>query len=264
MKAPAISTHRSGTWQAVDKNPARHFGSPPAPESTGFRSWLSRLINYLTGTFGEKLNCSRLNQILDSVFSPQEGWDKGEHFECGGVMRTAWRSKSVAGITYYVTAPAHDLAEENSVQAQLSGGRSVAQTLEALKKVCPEGAVKALIPVAQSNTFGYFGPRGHFVLLETTISNGKIESAILHDSKEGLVDTLYNGGKHLTKQLRQKASLGLDEKFSVTVEHRSEQSLLNDKDCGRYTTHYAATIVQDGDLSNTSEKDAQAFFRENL
>lgn len=244
--------------------PTEKIGRPPAPESNKLCTWISKLFNYLTGTFGEKLSPSRLNSTLDALFTPQDDWAQGPSFEHGGIEQTAWRAKQSAGVTYVVSAPAHDLQDENSSQAQLSGGRSTAQTLEEITAAYTSGSVKALIPIAQSNQLGCFGIRGHFVLLEVNIDEGKIQSAQIHDSKSNFIDAFYDGADYLTQQLRGNVNLGLGEDFAVTSEHRGEQSLLNGKDCGRYAAYYASTIVNQGDLSQAKKTDAKAFFKQHF
>ncbi|WP_236851504.1 hypothetical protein [Candidatus Sodalis pierantonius] len=233
----------------------------PCIESKGFCSWMCSLFNYLTGTFGEKLRCSQLNITLDSIFNQKNGWKTDSTFEYGGTIQTAWRSKQVGGTKYLVTAPAHDLPDENTVQAQLSGGRSTARTLGEIKDIYSNAYLKVLVPIAQSNTLGCFGPRGHFVLLEVTINDGNIQSAQLHDSKAGLIDAFYDGAEHLTKQLRTHDSLSLSKDFFVTTEHRGEQSLFNGNDCGRYTAYYANKITNEGNLLNANIADARYFFK---
>lgn len=256
-----IINYKSDDVTTLENKLPETLRKSPCIESKGFCSWMCSLFNYLTGTFGEKLRCSQLNITLDSIFNQKNGWKTDSTFEYGGTIQTAWRSKQVGGTKYLVTAPAHDLPDENTVQAQLSGGRSTARTLGEIKDIYSNAYLKVLVPIAQSNTLGCFGPRGHFVLLEVTINDGNIQSAQLHDSKAGLIDAFYDGAEHLTKQLRTHDSLSLSKDFFVTTEHRGEQSLFNGNDCGRYTAYYANKITNEGNLLNANIADARYFFK---
>ncbi len=233
-----------------------------APDSVGFCSWLHSFINRLLGIFGEKLSPGQLNQCLDSIFSEDKGWRKNGSFNLGGVDQTIFRVKELAGINYIICATTHDLPESDSIAAHMAGGRSLLQTFTALAEEYPQDTTKALIPVAQSNAYGPFGPRGHFTLLEVDVDNGIIKNAVLHDSKGGLVDLFYEGAGRLTELLRKASLVGDD--FSVTVEHRGEQSLLNGNDCGRFAAYYAAQITAEGDLDCANKKGAAAFFAQHF
>lgn len=235
--------------------------TPPCPENKGFSSWITRFINYFSDTFGDKLTCTQLNDSLNSVFSQKNEWEANLPFEYGGTLQVGCRSKQKGGVTYVVSAPSHDLMDKNSIQAMLSGGRSAATSLGEIQSHYSQGQVKAFVPIAQSNTCGYFGSRGHFVLLEVSINDGKIESAKLHDSKNGFIDTFYDGAAHLTKQLLSHKNLHLDENFSVTVEHHGDQALLNGSDCGRYVTYYASTLIDEGNLSGVNSLSTREFFK---
>jgi hypothetical protein len=140
----------------------------------------------------------------------------------------------------------------------MAGGRSLLQTFTALAAAYPQGPTKALIPIAQSNAYGPFGSRGHFTLLEIDIDNGIIQSAVLHDPKGGFVDMFYGGAGRLTEIFRKASLVGDD--FSVTVEHRGDQSLLNGNDCGRFAAYYAAQITAEGGLDYANKEGAVAFF----
>ncbi|MCU6224655.1 hypothetical protein [Morganella morganii] len=233
-----------------------------APESAGFCSWLHSFINRLLGIFGEKLSPDQLNQSLDSIFSEDKEWQQNRDVNAWGVKQTVLRVKESAGIAYIVCATTHDLPESDSVAAHMAGGRSLLQIFTALADACQQGSAKALIPVAQSNTYGPFGPRGHFTLLEADIDNGIIQSAVLHDPKGGFVDMFYGGAGRLTAILRKENLIGDD--FSVTVEHRGDQSLLNGNDCGRFAAYYAAKITAEGGLDCADKKGAVAFFAEHF
>ncbi|HHX8748378.1 TPA: hypothetical protein ACVPFL_000495 [Morganella morganii] len=233
-----------------------------APESAGFCSWLHSFINRLLGIFGEKLSPGQLNRSLDSIFSEDKGWRQNRDANAWGVEQTVFRVKESAGIAYIVCATTHDLPESDSVAAHMAGGRSLLQTFTALADAYQQGPAKALIPVAQSNTYGPFGPRGHFTLLEADIDNGIIQSAVLHDPKGGFVDMFYGGAGRLTAILRKENLIGDD--FSVTVEHRGDQSLLNGNDCGRFAAYYAAKITAEGGLDCADKKGAVAFFAEHF
>jgi len=233
-----------------------------APESTGFSSWLRSFINRLLSIFGEKLSPSQLNQCLDRIFSEDNGWRENGSFNVGGVEQIAFRVKEFAGTTYIVCATTHDLPESDSIAAHMAGGRSLLQTFTALAAAYPQGSTKALIPIAQSNTYGPFGPRGHFTLLEVDIDNCIIKSAVLHDSKGGFVDVFYEGAGRLTDIFRKASLVGGD--FSVTVEHRGEQSLLNGNDCGRFAAYYAAQITAEGGLNCANKEGAVVFFAEHF
>lgn len=238
----------------------QYKSSPPSKSTGFFRAVVSKFINYLTGTFGKKMGCTNLNYWLSGIFSENNGWETKSTFTNGGTIQIGCRSQQRDDVTYVVSSPSHDLPENNSVQALLSGGRSAAQTLSEIKKIYSKEKVKALIPIAQSNTLGCFGTRGHFVLLEVDMNAGNILSAKIHDSKGILIDMFYNGSKHLTKQLLAEKSLNLEKTFSVTTNNRSEQSLFNGNDCGRYTAYYAATIIEEGNLIKASTTNAKAFF----
>lgn len=238
--------------------------SPPSNSTGFFRTMASKFINYLTGTFGKKMGCTNLNYKLSGIFATNNGWETKSTFTNGGTTQIGCRSQQRDGVTYVVSAPSHDLLDNNSIQASLSGGRSAAQTLIEIKNTYAKEKVKALIPIAQSNTLGCFGPRGHFVLLEVDMNGGNILSAKIHDSKGILIDMFYNGAKHLTKQLLAEKSLNLEKNFSVTAHHRSEQSLFNGNDCGRYTAYYAATIVEEDNLLKTSAANAKIFFNKHF
>lgn len=248
----------------LKSNHTAELRKPPSPQNHGFCAWVSNFIHYLSGTFGEKLGCTQLNSALNSIFTPKEGWEAKSTFEYGGTIQVGCRSKQVDGITYVVAAPAHDLPTDDSVQAMLSGGRSAVQTLHEIQTTYPRGDVKVFIPIAQSNTLGCFGTRGHFVLLEADWVDGKIESAKIHDSKGGLLDTFYMGAQHLTKQLLREHLLDLPKGFEVTAEHYGDQSLFNGNDCGRYAAYYAATLIKKGDLSGSCSGAAQTFFKKHF
>lgn len=253
--------HPTGHWG--DISTAGHslpaeFSKPPSTKKSDFCSWMRDFFNCLTGIFGEKLSCSKLNSALNDIFNPTNGWQAKAHFEFGGTNQVGYRSKQKDGITYIVSSACHDLTNPNPMQDLLSGGRTAAQTLNEIKKAYPHEQVKVLVPIAQSNKF-CGSTRGHFVLLEVDMHAGKIQSAKIHDSKGPLLDTFYNGARHLTKQLLAEKELGLDKDFAVTSEHLGHQALLNGKDCGRFTAYYADKIIDDN-LSNANAKDARAFF----
>ncbi|WP_291970349.1 hypothetical protein [Candidatus Symbiopectobacterium sp.] len=226
-----------------------------------FRARIVEIVRVLTDTHGEKLTCSGLNLHLDTLFSEKRGWTtvKGTSAYTP-IEQTVYRSTQIGNTTYLVSAPAHDLLDEHSNEAILSGGHSAAVLLEEIKKEFPTGNVKALMPIAQSNPLGCFGSRGHFVLCEVDINEGIISAITLHDSKAGLIDGFYKGDKHLKKQLLNHESLGLDKKFILTTQHHGHQHLFNGNDCGRYTLYYADAIVNNGSLTGASAKDAMAFF----
>lgn len=226
-----------------------------------FRARIVEIFNVLTDTYGEKLTCSQLNLQLDVLFSEEKNWTclKRESTH-NPEEHTIYRSTKIGNTTYLVSAPAHDLLEEHSNEAILSGGHSTAALLEEIKKEFPTGKVKALMPIAQSNPLGCFGLRGHFVLCEVDINEGIISTITLHDSKAGLIDGFYRADKHLKKQLLNHKSLGLDRQFTLTAQHHGHQHLFNGNDCGRYTLYYADTVVKDTPLTEASAKDAMAFF----
>ncbi|MFT8210834.1 MAG: hypothetical protein ACMZI0_10145 [Symbiopectobacterium sp.] len=228
-----------------------------------FRDFCSRVVelfNVLTKTYGEKLTCSQLNRELDNVFNQQYDWTAETSFEYGGTRQTGYRSKQLNDITCLVCAPAHDLLDESSNAAQRSGGRSAASVLEEIKNNFPTGQIRTLIPIAQSNPLGCFGPRGHFALCEVDINDGKISTITLHDSKAGLVDAFYHGAEHLKEQFLAKENLGLDKQFILNTQHHGHQHLLNGNDCGRYTIYYANIIAEAGSLTDASVKAAREFF----
>ncbi|WP_253384095.1 hypothetical protein [unidentified bacterial endosymbiont] len=229
-----------------------------APESRGFCTWFHTFLNKLIGVFGEKLSPGQLNRCLDRIFSEDKGWTKNGSFTVGGVEQTLFRVKESAGTTYIICAPAHDLAESGSCAAHMAGGRSFLQTYNALTAAFPQGQIKVLIPVAQSNTYAFSGPRGHFTLLEVDMNNRTIQNAVLHDSKGGFVDLFYGGAERITEIFRNDGLTGND--FSVTVEHRGEQGLLNGNDCGRFAAYYAKQIIAEGGLGKANKKSAYAFF----
>lgn len=254
--------HLSSDWADIsgaEPSMPTEFSNPPSPEKSGFCAWMRDFFNYLTGTFGEKLAPSKLNSALDDIFSKNNQWQHEAPFENGGVMQTGYRSKQIDNTTYIVSSACHDLTNANETTNQLSGGRSTTQTLHEIKNAYPHQQVKALIPIAQSNKL-VFSTRGHFVLLEVDINAGKIQSAKIHDSKGGLLDTFYCGAKHLTKQLLADENLGLDKNFAVTSEHLGHQAMLNSNDCGRYAAYYAEKIIKDGNLSQANAVNARSFF----
>jgi len=244
---------------ATESSISTEYRQPPSPQESGFCSWVRNLLNYLTGTFGEKLSCSKLNSALNDIFSPKNGWVHKGHFEYGGTNQVGYRSKQIEGVTYIVSAPCHDLTNTNSMQDLLSGGRTAAKTLSEIKNIYPEDKVKILIPIAQSNKFG-FSTRGHFVLLEVDIQEGNIQSAKIHDSKGGLLDNFYSGAKHLVKQLLADENLGLTKDFAITTEYHRDQNFFNNSDCGRYTVYHAHKIIENGRLSEANARDASSFF----
>lgn len=234
------------------------------PQHMGFGAWLQSFIHRLLGIFGEKMSPGELTTGLDKIFSEDKGWEHKGSFPIGGTERTAFRVKVCGGETHVVCATAHDLKESGTTAAQLAGGRSVSDTLKELTAAYPTGSLKALIPIAQSNTYGPFGPRGHFTLLEVNITDGAAQKAILHDSKGGFVDWFYGGAERLTEIFRQEGLAQTGPDFSVEVEHRGEQSLLNGKDCGRFASYYADQIAQHGSLQEASREGAEAFFAANF
>ncbi|ACQ67316.1 hypothetical protein HDEF_0570 [Candidatus Hamiltonella defensa 5AT (Acyrthosiphon pisum)] len=235
---------------------------PPSPQESGFCSWVRNLLNYLTGTFGEKLSCSKLNSALNDIFSPENGWVHKGHFEYGGTNQVGYRSKQIEGVIYIVSAPCHDLSNPDTQQHVLSGGRNAAQMLSEIKNTYPNDEVKILIPVAQSNKFGFSEKRGHFVLLEVDMQEGKCQSAKIHDSKGGLLDTVYRGAKHLKKQLLADKNLSLTKNFAINTEYHGHQSVFNGNDCGRYSAYYANKIIEKRNLSEAT--DARPFFEKHL
>lgn len=236
------------------------FSKPPSPEKSGFCAWMRNFFNYLTGTFGEKLTPAKLNFALDDIFNKNNGWQHEAPFYNGGVEQTGYRSKQIDDRTYIVSSACHDLTNASETRNQLSGGRSTAQTLHEIKNAYPHQQVKALIPIAQSNQFG-LSTRGHFVLLEVDINAGKIQSAKIHDSKSGLLDTFYRGATHLTEQLRADVRLNLAEDFAITTEYHGDQALLNGNDCGRFTAYYADKIIHNN-TSHANAVGARAFFED--
>ncbi|MCW2475838.1 MULTISPECIES: hypothetical protein [unclassified Symbiopectobacterium] len=226
-----------------------------------FRARIVEIFRVLTDTHGEKLTCSQLNLQLDALFSKEEGWThlKGTSTYTT-VEQTVYRSRQIEDTTYLITAPAHDLLDDRSNEAIRSGGHSAAALLEEIKKEFTRGNVKTLMPIAQSNPLGCFGLRGHFVLCEVDIHEGKIQTITLHDPKAGLIDGFYKGDKHLNRQFLNHESLGLDKKGILTAQHHGHQHLLNGNDCGRYTLYYVDTIVKTGSLTQASAKEAMAFF----
>ncbi len=226
-----------------------------------FRAKLAEIFNVLTDTYGEKLTCSQLNVQLDTLFSKEEGWSLLRRASAyNSVEQTVYRSRQIENTTYLITAPAHDLLDEQSNTATLSGGHSAAAMLEEIKKEFPTGNLKTLMPIAQSNPLGCFGLRGHFVLCEVDINEGIISTITLHDAKAGLIDSFYQGAKHLKKQFLNHESLELDKQFTLTAQHHGHQHLFNGNDCGRYTLYYADTVVKTGALAEATAKDAMAFF----
>lgn len=257
--------NQSSDW--ADISGAEHsmpteFRNPPSPEKSGFCSWMRNFFNYLTGTFGEKLTPAKLNFALDDIFSKSNQWQHEAPFYNGGVEQTGYRSKQIDNTTYIVSSACHDLTNASETKSQLSGGRSAAQTLHEIKNAYPHQQVKALIPIAQSNQFG-LSTRGHFVLLEVDMNAGKIQSAKIHDSKGGLLDTFYSGAAHLTEQLHKAEGLDLAENFAITTEYHGDQSLFNGNDCGRFSAYYADKIIHN-DLSQANAVDARAFFEQNF
>ena len=266
--------HLSSDWDNISgaaPSMPTEFSNPPSPEKSGFCAWMRNFFNYLTGTFGEKLAPSKLNSALDNIFNSMNEWKHDDpiyfnnreiELHIGSQKQVSFRSMEKEGTTYIVSSACHDMANPTPIQHQQSGGRSVAEALSYIKNAYPHQQVKALIPIAQSNKL-VFSTRGHFVLLEVDINAGKIQSAKIHDSKGGLLDTFYRGAKHLTKQLLADENLGLDKNFAVTSEHHSDQSLLNGNDCGRFSAYYAKKII-DNDLSKANAVDARAFFEQNF
>lgn len=249
---------------ATESSISTEYRQPPSPQESGFCSWVRNLLNYLTGTFGEKLSCSKLNSVLNDIFSPENGWEhkngsehKG-HFEYSLKNQVGYRSKQISGVSYIISAPCHDLTNPTIEQDLLSGGRNAAKMLSEIKNTYPHDEVKILIPVAQSNKFGFSEKRGHFVLLEVDMQEGKIQSAKIHDSKGGLFDTVYRGAKHLKKQLLADENLSLTKDFAITTEYHGHQSLFNSNDCGRYSAYYANKIIEKRNLSQAT--DARSFF----
>lgn len=226
-----------------------------------FCARIAEIFRVLTDTHGEKLTCSQLNLQLDTLFSKEQGWTPLKRTSAyTGIEQTVYRSRQIEDITYLVFAPTHDLLDEHSNTATLSGSHSAATMLEEIKKEFPTGNVKTLLPIAQSNPLGCFGLRGHFVLCEVEINEGIISTITLHDPKAGLIDAFYKGGNHLKRQLFNHDALELDKQFILNSHHHGHQHLFNGNDCGRYTLYYADTIVKTGSLTEASAKDAMAFF----
>lgn len=236
------------------------FRQAPSPTKHGFISWLSRFINYLSGTHGEKLSCSQLNTAFNHIFTQEEGWETHSTFAYGDTTQPTYLSKKIGEVNYVISAACHDLPEINSMAASMSGGRAAVTALGEIKNAFSEGEVKVLMPIAQSNNWGFSFKRGHFVLFEVNMRAGIIESSKLHDAKGGLIDHFYTGAAHLKKQLLMDETLGLEEEFIIKTEHHGHQSLLNGNDCGRYSAYYASTIVKENDLANADCKTARAFF----
>ncbi|MFM5540426.1 hypothetical protein ACET8U_22595 [Aeromonas veronii] len=212
------------------------------------------------------MTAPQLNDTLSQIFSKENGWEHGPMFYCGDKEQASYMSKKIAGTTYVVSATSHDLSEDTSSEATMAGGRSVVQTLKDITTNYPEGETKVLIPIAQANNYGpcgKFGSRGHLVLLEVNINNGALTNATLHDSKGGMLDHLYSGADRLHRMLN-NGTLPNTSGFSVDVEHRGEQSLLNGKDCGRFTTYYAHEITEHGNLEQASKAGARIFFNSNF
>ncbi|WP_235667740.1 hypothetical protein [Candidatus Williamhamiltonella defendens] len=67
----------------------------------------------------------------------------------------------------------HELSNLDTQQHVLSEGYNAAQMLSKIKNTYPNDEVEILIFVAQSNKFGLSEKRGHFVLLEVDMQEGK-------------------------------------------------------------------------------------------
>ncbi|MFS1539218.1 MAG: hypothetical protein ACL7BU_11735 [Candidatus Phlomobacter fragariae] len=251
-----------GYISATGHSMPTEFRNPPSPEKSDFCSWMRNFFYYLTRTFGEKLTPSKLNFALDDIFSKSKQWKHEAPFYNGGIEQVGYRSKQIDNTTYIVSSASHDLTNASETENQLSGGRSAAQALHEIKKIYPHQQLKILVPIAQSNKFG-FNTRGHFVLLQVDMNAGKIQAAKIHDSKGSLLDTFYNGAAHLTEQLRADEGLSLAKNFAITIKYHGDQSLFNGNDCGRFTAYYADKIIDDN-LSNANVVDARVFFNRNF
>lgn len=232
------------------------------PNSSGFVAWVGKLIDYLSGVFGERMTAPQLNKALGDIFSKENGW---EMFGCAG-QEASHMSKILGGKTYVVSAVSHDRPDYDSMESITTGALPVATTLGNIQEKYREGDVKVLIPIAQANNYGpsgVFGIRGHLVLLEADIKDGELTHATLHDSKGGLLDHIYHGADRLNTLLRDK-NIKTSDNFSLNVEYRGEQSLFNGKDCGRFTAYYAHEITKNGTLDNTSRAGARDFFTQHF
>jgi len=239
------------------------------PNSSGFVAWVGKLIDYLSGVFGERMTAPQLNKALGDIFSTENGW---EMFDCAGQEQASHMSKILGGTTYVVSAVSHDRPDYGSVESITTGAPPVATTLVNIKNQYKKGDVKVLIPIAQANNYGpsgIFGMRGHLVLLEADIENGVLTKATLHDSKGGLLDHIYHGADRLNTLLHNE-NIKTSANFSLNVDYRGEQSLFNGKDCGRFTAYYAhkiteqGTLENKGTLENTSRAGARDFFTQHF
>lgn len=244
-------------------------GQAREPDRSGFCKWLGSFINRLIGVFGDKMTASQLNSRMDYIFSAENGWMHNGVFELGDTIQTSFREMKKAGITYVIPSVAHDLPISNAdhLRAMGAGGRSIRDTFKDIKEQYSEGDVKVMLPIAQSNNFGPFGIRGHFVLLEVDIMDSKIKSAVLHDSKGGGLDIFYGGADRLMLIFKDAATdedgLNLAENFRVAADYRGEQLLLNGNDCARFAAYYAHEIASKGRLDNRANKrNAWLFFNE--
>ncbi|PHV13242.1 hypothetical protein [Chitinimonas sp. BJB300] len=226
-----------------------------------------RIAQTLTGSYGSKMSSHQMNMALDRIFSQADDWKCSESRNGNGLPD--FRSKSLENTRYVVSSSCHDLPESGSV-FQRGGSLSVPKVLLDICNAYPVGDVRALLPVAQGNDLGCFGPRGHFTLFDVKIENGKIISAELIDSKGGLIDHFYNGKEKLKDLILGSDGLGCNglegkvaKEFSVVTTYLGHQGLLNGNDCGRHVVYAADTIVEKDSLKNASSNEARQFFKDN-
>ena len=150
----------------------------------------------------------------------------------------SWRSKSFGETLCVVSSLCTDLAEEG---LRTAGTELLSSRLKDICQNNPTGKVKALIPIGQAGSYALEGNRGHCVLLEVDIEKGRITQATLHDAKAGLLDTFYQGANRITTLL---SANGLFQE-NVAVNYHGDQSLLNGKDCGRFSTYYAEKMAKE-------------------
>ena len=148
-------------------------------------------------------------------------------------------------ITHIVANPCHDLPANASARLRnQSAESSVAECLAAICLHHPENTVVVQIPVCQDNPLG-INRRGHFALLNARIENGCLKTAVLVDSKAGLLDLFYDGARHLSDQSREVPEVRIDapDTFEIRTQYLGDQALINGTDCGRFAVKHAESFT---------------------
>lgn len=221
---------------------------------------LARFIFWITGKFGETMTSEDVNRYLDVVF-PEDNWERKRvsittvadgsealPWAVNGYERSLiWREREVEGEKQIVTDTCHDMPADTPILESIQAtALSVAECLFHVCQNNPQGKINVQIPVEQSSPF-FGGYRGHFVLLNVSVENGRVIRASVIESKQKHCDFGYDGAHHLFVQLRDYPDFpfGSRDDFEITTHYLGDQPMTNGNDCGRYAVAHARRFVSE-------------------